>query len=198
MPTFLKKFKVSSQKEGVGATVKRIIGTSNLRSLDPFLMCDNFNLKLPAGFPDHPHRGFETVTYMLQGSIYHEDCHGHSGKIEAGDIQWMTAGRGIVHSEMPGTYDIETKGFQVWINLPAKKKMCDPKYQEFRSKDIPEYKEDGLTVKVIAGDSYGLKAIIKPASTAMYLDVHLELGKIFKQKVEKGWNALVFTYLGEN
>jgi redox-sensitive bicupin YhaK (pirin superfamily) len=96
--------------------------------MDPFLMLDLFNVKLPAGFPDHPHRGFETVTYMLSGSICHEDFKGHAGEIKAGDIQWMTAGKGIVHAEMPSSFDVPAVGFQLWINLDAKSKFCEPGY----------------------------------------------------------------------
>jgi redox-sensitive bicupin YhaK (pirin superfamily) len=101
-----------------------VIGGRNLPNLDPFLMLDLFCVQLPAGFPDHPHRGFETVTYLLEGEIHHEDFKGHSGKIGPGDLQWMTAGRGIVHAEMPYSFEKPSKGFQLWINLDAKNKFC--------------------------------------------------------------------------
>jgi len=119
-------FSPKEQGEGDGARVNRIIGTRNLGTLDPFLMLDLFNVKLPAGFPDHPHRGFETVTYMLSGRILHEDFKGHKGEIGPGDIQWMTAGRGIVHAEMPASFDESSFGFQLWINLQEKNKFCEP------------------------------------------------------------------------
>jgi len=110
-------FSPKEQGEGDGAKVRRIIGCSSLGNLDPFLMLDLFNVKLPAGFPDHPHRGFETVTYMISGEVAHEDFKGHSGTIGAGDMQWMTAGKGIVHAEMPNSFDNPSIGFQLWINL---------------------------------------------------------------------------------
>ena len=119
-------FTPSMVPEGQGAQVIRIIGGQNLKELNPFIMLNFFHSKLPASFPDHPHRGFETVSYVLEGSICHEDFKGHSGTINAGDVQWMTAGRGILHSEMPGSFDVMTKGFQLWINLEKKFKMCEP------------------------------------------------------------------------
>mmetsp|Transcript_37438 Transcript_37438/g.50817 ORF Transcript_37438/g.50817 Transcript_37438/m.50817 type:complete len:149 (-) Transcript_37438:599-1045(-) len=121
-------FTPGEQGEGDGAKVRRIIGGRNLKNLDPFLMLDLFNVTLPAGFPDHPHRGFETVTYMLSGEIAHEDFKGHKGMIGPGDIQWMTAGKGIVHAEMPASFEEASYGFQLWINLDAKNKFCQPAY----------------------------------------------------------------------
>jgi redox-sensitive bicupin YhaK (pirin superfamily) len=121
-------FSPAEQGEGDGAKVRRIIGSRSLGNLDPFLMLDLFNVKLPAGFPDHPHRGFETVTYMLSGKVLHEDFKGHRGEIGPGDIQWMTAGRGIVHAEMPSSFDEPSLGFQLWINLHAANKFCEPQY----------------------------------------------------------------------
>ena len=129
-------FKPAWQNEGQGARVLRIIGNQYLKNLDPFLMLDLFKVRLPAGFPDHPHRGFETVTYMLEGSFYHEDFKGHKGKIGPGDIQWMTAGRGIVHSEIPASAEEYSLGFQLWINLKKENKMDPPAYQEFTSDKI--------------------------------------------------------------
>lgn len=119
-------FEPPSIPEGDGARVRRIIGTNLLRNFDPFLMLDHFAVQKPNGFPDHPHRGFETVTYMLNGTIAHEDFAGHSGQIGPGDLQWMTAGKGIVHAEMPG--DGLAEGLQLWINLKAKDKLCEPEY----------------------------------------------------------------------
>ncbi|KAH6768063.1 RmlC-like cupins superfamily protein [Perilla frutescens var. frutescens] len=118
----VRKFLARPQREGVGATVRRSIGRFELKYFDPFLVLDEFSVSAPAGFPDHPHRGFETVTYMLQGAVTHEDFEGHKGTIEAGDLQWMTAGRGIVHSEMPAAEGTQ-KGLQLWINLSSKYKM---------------------------------------------------------------------------
>ena len=126
-------FEAKEQAEGAGARVKRFIGVRNLPNLDPFLMLDNFNVKLPGGFPDHPHRGMETVTYMLSGAVKHEDFKGNAGDLEGGDVQWMTAGKGIVHAEMPASFDVPAYGFQLWLNLDRAHKYCDPQYQEFKA-----------------------------------------------------------------
>ena len=123
-------------------------------------MLDWFNVALPAGFPDHPHRGFETVTYMLSGEIWHEDFKGHKGSIGPGDIQWMTAGKGIIHAEMPASFTEPANGFQLWINLEKKNKFCDPRYQEFKNESIPIYKHDSMTAKVIAGEVFGVQGPI--------------------------------------
>lgn len=132
-------FSPSWQGEGVGAKVLRVIGNQYLDRLDPFLMLDYFKVRLPAGFPDHPHRGFETVTYMKQGRIFHEDFKGHKGVIGPGDIQWMTAGKGIVHAEMPASKDEDSIGLQLWLNLRANEKMIEPRYQELTSDQIPVF-----------------------------------------------------------
>jgi redox-sensitive bicupin YhaK (pirin superfamily) len=197
--SLVKQYFPGFQGEGAGATVMRLIGNNNVRSLDPFLMLDYFCLRLPAGFPDHPHRGFETVTYITQGTVYHEDFKGHKDRIDAGDLQWMTAGRGIVHAEMPGTIDTDTKGFQLWVNLPRAKKMMAPEYQEMKSKEIKEFNDPdgGLKVRVIAGDSNGVEGGVKPHSVSMMLDVWLGAGKEFKQKVAAGWQGLLFMYVGD-
>jgi len=121
-------FAANEQAEGKGARVKRFIGIRQLPNLDPFLMLDNFNVKLPGGFPDHPHRGMETVTYMLSGEIMHEDFKGNKGTLGAGDVQWMTAGKGIVHAEMPASWDVPANGFQLWLNLDRAHKYCEPQY----------------------------------------------------------------------
>lgn len=132
-------FSPAWQGEGVGAKVLRVIGNQYLDRLDPFLMLDYFKVRLPAGFPDHPHRGFETVTYMKQGRIFHEDFKGHKGVIGPGDIQWMTAGKGIVHAEMPASKDEDSIGLQLWLNLRANEKMIEPRYQELTSDQIPVF-----------------------------------------------------------
>jgi len=139
--SLLGQFFGKKQAEGEGATVCRIIGGQQLPDLNPLLMLDYFSVKLPGGFPDHPHRGFETVTYLTQGSIWHEDFKGNCGQIKTGDIQWMTAGRGIIHAEMPGSHQIVTKGFQLWVNLPKGKKMMPAAYQEYLSENISEYND---------------------------------------------------------
>jgi redox-sensitive bicupin YhaK (pirin superfamily) len=195
--SLVKQYFPKFQAEGVGASVMRLIGNDKVRNLDPFLMMDYFSVRLPAGFPDHPHRGFETVTYITQGTMWHEDFKGHKDRIDVGDLQWMTAGRGIVHAEMPGTIDTDTKGFQLWVNLPRAKKMMAPQYQEMKSKEIKEFNEAGLKVRVIAGDSHGVDGGVKPHSVCMYLDVWIGGGKEFKQKVASGWQGLLFMYSGD-
>ena len=136
LKTLTKIFKCIETSEGDGAIVNRVIGTKECKNLDPFLLLDFFSAEGDNGFPDHPHRGFETVTYMLSGKFFHEDFKGHKGQITAGDVQWMTAGKGIVHSEMPDTSG-ENKGFQLWINLPKEQKLCEPLYQEIKCADFP-------------------------------------------------------------
>ncbi|XP_052281549.1 pirin-like isoform X2 [Dreissena polymorpha] len=183
------------QDEGVGARVRRSIGTSRLKNLDPFLMLDEFKVKKPAGFPDHPHRGFETVTYMLSGSFRHEDFCGHKGIINPGDLQWMTAGRGIVHCEMPEGDDLG-HGLQLWVNLSKANKMTQPAYQELLDKDIPRTTKDGVTVKVIAGESLGIKSPVYTRTPTMYLDFKLEKGATLNQRVPEGWNGFVYVLSG--
>jgi redox-sensitive bicupin YhaK (pirin superfamily) len=182
------------QSEGVGARVVRTLG--NRQRFDPFLMLDQFTVS-KGGFPDHPHRGFETITYMLEGTFEHEDFKGHRGLIGPGDIQWMTAGKGIIHSEMPKT--TPAHGFQLWINLPAKSKMIDPKYQEMVSKDIPVVtSEDGKTsVKVIAGSSLGTEAKITTNSPIYYLDINMDADASFEQPVPPNWNAFIVPIEGK-
>lgn len=192
----IKIVKSKQQSEGVGAVVRRSIGTSQLRNLDPFLMLDEFYVSKPAGFPDHPHRGFETVTYMLEGSFQHEDFAGNKGTIGPGDLQWMTAGRGIVHAEMP--LSDSATGLQLWLNLPKSKKMIAPSYQDLTSENVPvAHNEDGsVRVKVIAGESYGVKAKVHTNSPIYYLDVTIKPGGSFEQNVPEKWTAFVYTLDG--
>jgi len=191
-----RKFLARPQHEGAGAIVRRSIGRFELKYFDPFLVLDEFSVTAPAGFPDHPHRGFETVTYMLQGSVTHEDFEGHKGTIGAGDLQWMTAGRGIVHSEMPAAQGTQ-KGLQLWINLSSKHKMIEPKYQEMLSKNIAEAVEDGIKVRVIAGEALGTKSPIYTRTPTMYLDFTLKPGNHLQQPVPTSWNAFVYVLEGE-
>uniref|UniRef100_A0A4W3I5W6 Pirin n=1 Tax=Callorhinchus milii TaxID=7868 RepID=A0A4W3I5W6_CALMI len=183
------------QSEGVGARVRRSIGRPELKNLDPFLMLDEFNVSKPAGFPDHPHRGFETVTYLLSGSIAHEDFCGHKGTIYPGDLQWMTAGRGVVHCEMPSS-DEPVQGLQLWINLKSSEKMVPPQYQELKSKSIPKCSHNGVDVIVISGESLGVKSKIYTRTPTMYLDVKLSKGARHVQAVPKGWTAFIYTLAG--
>jgi len=180
----------------MGARVRRSIGRPELRNLDPFLLLDEFTVGKPAGFPDHPHRGFETVTYMITGKVKHEDFAGHKGVIGPGDLQWMTAGRGILHCEMPVSEEPCT-GLQLWVNLKAKDKMVEPAYQELLDKDIPRAEKDGVQVKVIAGQSLGVSSQVRTRSPTCYLDFTIQPGKSFEQPIPDGWNAFVFTLQGE-
>lgn len=167
--------------EGAGVVVHRTIGTPGLRNLDPFLMLDHFGSENPneyiAGFPDHPHRGFITVTYMLDGRMLHEDSMGNRGNLGAGDVQWMKAASGVIHSEMPQQSNGLMRGFQLWINLPASQKMSEPGYQEFSSKAIPEITVAGGSVKVISGtitnedDEVATGPIKDPITEVFYFDV---------------------------
>ncbi|XP_038839118.1 pirin-like, partial [Salvelinus namaycush] len=144
------------QVEGVGAHVRRSIGRKELINLDPFLMLDEFKVKKPSGFPDHPHRGFETVTYVLKGVSAHEDFCGHAGLLKPGDLQWMTAGRGVVHAEMPVSEE-PVQGLQLWVNLRREDKMVEPQYQELKDSQVPKPSREGVTVAVISGQALGVQ-----------------------------------------
>jgi len=171
--------------------------------LDPFLLLDAFRSDNPddyiAGFPAHPHRGFETVTYLLNGKMGHKDTAGHEGVIEAGGIQWMTAGRGIVHSEMPEQQDGLLEGFQLWVNLPASHKMDKPSYQEFAEDKIPVEQRDGAEVRVISGrTSQGTAGPVEQALTQpLYLDVTLQAGQTFNETINLEHNAVIYGIEGE-
>lgn len=184
------------QDEGVGARVRRSVGRPELKNFDPFLMLDEFKGKAPGGFPDHPHRGFETVTYVIKGSIRHEDFCGHKGIIGAGDLQWMTAGRGIVHCEMPHG-EGEVHGLQLWVNLAKKYKMIEPAYQELLDKDIPRATKDGVTVKVIAGEAFGIKSKVYTRTPTMYLDFKLTPGSKLEQPIPVGWRSFLYILSGK-
>ncbi|KAI3872375.1 hypothetical protein MKW98_029443 [Papaver atlanticum] len=192
----VRKFLAKPQREGVGAVVRRSIGRFELKYFDPFLVLDEFSVSAPGGFPDHPHRGFETVTYMLQGEVTHEDFEGHKGTIRAGDLQWMTAGKGIVHSEMPSEQGTQ-KGLQLWINLSSKNKMIDPRYQELQSKDIVTVAKDGIEVRVIAGEALGSQSPVYTRTPTMYLDFTLKQGAHLQQSIPRTWNSFVYVIEGE-
>src|SRR5262245_42771640 len=189
--------------DGAGVKLTRLIGTEALPDLDPFLMLDAFGSDDPkayiAGFPDHPHRGFETVTYMLAGRLRHRDNKGNSGLLEAGSVQWMTAGRGIVHSEMPEQEKGLMSGFQLWINLPAAEKMTDPHYQDIAPGRIPVVDATGgAKVKVIAGSVEGVSGPAAPASTApLFLDIGLAPGASFSIGLPTDHNAFTYVYEGD-
>ncbi len=188
--------------DGAGVKLTRVLTQDLQQRLDPFLMLDAFRTDNPddyiAGFPDHPHRGFETVTYMLAGRMRHRDNHGHQGLLENGGVQWMTAGRGIVHSEMPEQENGVMEGFQLWLNLPAKDKMCAPWYRDIASSEIPEFTtQDGVTARVIAGESHGTTGAMTRETTApLYLDLHFSGAQRFAQPLPAGHNAFIFVYRG--
>ncbi|XP_031584735.1 pirin isoform X1 [Oreochromis aureus] len=183
------------QEEGLGARVRRSIGRKELRNLDPFLMLDEFRVSKPAGFPDHPHRGFETVTYLLEGIIAHEDFCGHSGRLKSGDLQWMTAGRGVVHAEMPMSEE-PVVGLQLWVNLSRQEKMVEPAYQELKGSDIPKPSQGGVAVTVISGEALGAKSKIYTRTPTLYLDFKLQAGATHVQPVPQGWTTFIYTLSG--
>ncbi|KAI0523081.1 hypothetical protein KFK09_005471 [Dendrobium nobile] len=192
----VKKVLAKQQQEGDGANVRRSIGRPELRNFDPFLLLDEFSVSRPAGFPDHPHRGFETVTYMLEGAFTHQDFSGHKGTIRAGDLQWMTAGRGIVHSEMPAADGVQ-KGLQLWINLSSKDKMVEPNYQELLSKDIARINKNGVDVRIIAGEAFGVSSPVYTRTPTMYLDFTMKPGAELRQLIPQEWNAFIYIIDGE-
>ena len=194
-------FEAKEQSEGAGATVRRSIGTPKLRNFTPFLMLDHFSVGVGAGFPDHPHRGQETITYLLSGAADHEDFAGHKGTIETGDLQFMTAGRGIVHAEMPhdngdGSSNI---GMQLWVDLPKDLKNCEPRYRDLKAKEIPiaEIDDGKVTVKVISGRSHGIDSVQELAYTPVWLlDVTVRPGGRLVQPLPAGWNAFAYVLEG--
>jgi len=188
--------------DGDGVKMTRLIGSRAQQPVDPFLMLDFFGSDSASdyigGFPDHPHRGFETVTYMLAGRMRHFDNHGHEGVIEAGDVQWMTAGRGVIHSEMPEQQSGLMRGFQLWINLPAAQKMQPPDYQEYKAATLPVDERDGAKVKVIAGVRGGVVGPVRAAHVdARYFDIELSPGAYFEQKLPEDHAAFFALYEGD-
>jgi len=188
--------------DGAGVKLTRVVGQPRLPDLDPFLMLDEFRSDDPAayiaGFPDHPHRGFETVTYMLAGRLRHRDNKGHKGLLTAGSVQWMTAGRGIVHSEMPEQEHGLMQGFQLWINLPAKEKMCAPRYQELTAEEIPTVPlAPGAEAKLIAGRLAGARGPVEPGATEPLLaDLHLAPDAAVTLALAPQHNAFAYVYEG--
>jgi len=192
----------SATSDGAGVKLTRVLTGKLQRRLDPFLMLDAFGSDIPddyiAGFPDHPHRGFETVTYMLSGRMRHRDSAGHEGLLESGGVQWMTTARGVIHSEIPEQNKGVMEGFQLWLNLPAKNKMDEPWYQDFPSGSIPEYvTAENVTVRVIAGTSNGVTGVVTREQTApLFLDVHLPAGASFSTELASAFNAFIYVYRG--
>ncbi|MBA4109625.1 MAG: hypothetical protein C0487_08540 [Leptothrix sp. (in: Bacteria)] len=189
--------------DGDGVKLTRVLTQPLQRRLDPFLMLDAFGTDNPddyiGGFPNHPHRGFETVTYMIAGRMRHRDSAGHEGLLQNGGVQWMTAGRGVIHSELPEQDEGRMEGFQLWLNLPAKDKMSAPWYRDIQSADIPEFTTgEGVTVRVIAGASHGVAgAVQREATQPLYLDLHLPEGASFAQPLAAAHNAFIYVYRGE-
>ena len=188
--------------DGAGVKLTRVLTGKLQRRLDPFLMLDAFGSDDPddyiAGFPDHPHRGFETITYMLAGRMRHRDSAGNEGLLGDGGVQWMTAGRGVIHSEIPEQQDGVMAGFQLWLNLPSQRKLCEPWYRDIPSAEIPEYVTDsGVKVRVIAGASNGVTgAVSREITEPLYLDIHLPAGATFTTAIANTHNAFVYVYQG--
>jgi hypothetical protein len=187
--------------DGAGVNLTRIIGSSDLNMLDPFLLLDEFGSDNPddyiAGFPPHPHRGFETITYMLNGKWQHKDSAGNEGKLGEGSVQWMTAGRGIIHSEMPIQTDGLSRGFQLWLNLPKEKKMIEPAYQDIESEQIPIVKEKAGMVKVISGNFHGTVGPGQSHTPVLILDIQLLENSELTIPLTDGWNVFSFIYEGD-
>ncbi|GAB2500638.1 pirin family protein [Pseudoxanthomonas sangjuensis] len=198
----VRKVRGMPTSDGAGVKLTRVIGGPELPDLDPFLLLDEFGTDKAedyiAGFPAHPHRGFETVTYMLDGRMRHKDNHGNEGLLTSGAVQWMTAGRGLVHSEMPEQDSGRMRGFQLWVNLPAKDKMTAPKYQEFAPEKIPVAQpKPGVSVKVIAGAVGDVAGpIAQPATDPVYLDIALDAGAAWEYALPEGHNAFLYAYEG--
>src|SRR5438067_1603602 len=197
--------------DGAGVKINRVLTQPLQRRLDPFLMLDAFGSDKPgdyiAGFPEHPHRGFETVTYMLTGRMRHRDSAGNEGLVTNGGVQWMTAGRGVVHSEMPEQNEGLMEGFQLWLNLPAADKMRAPWYRDIPAEEVPRFTlpsdagagvGGNVTVQVIAGSSHGVAGAVQREGTEpLYLDIELPAGAAFEQPLPAGHNAFFYVYRGE-
>ena len=189
--------------DGAGVKLTRVLTQPLQHRLDPCLMLGAVGADQPedyiGGFPDHPHRGFETVTYMLAGRMRHRDSAGHEGLLQNGGVQWMTAGRGVIHSELPEQEEGRMEGFQLWLNLAAKDKMSAPWYRDMQSADIPEFTTpEGVTVRAIAGTSHGIAGAMQRETTQpLYLDLHLPAGASFAQALPPEFNAFVFVYRGQ-
>jgi redox-sensitive bicupin YhaK (pirin superfamily) len=188
--------------DGAGVKLTRVLTQQFQRRLDPFLMLDAFGTDNPddyiGGFPNHPHRGFETVTYMIAGQMRHRDSFGHEGLLRNGGVQWMTAGSGIIHSELPEQADGRMEGFQLWLNLKSADKMRSPWYRDIQGAEIPEFTTpEGVTARVIAGSSHGVAGAMERETTEpLYLDLHFAAGSTFTQALPARFNAFVYVYRG--
>lgn len=186
--------------DGAGVNLTRIIGSMELNMLDPFLLLDEFGSDNPkdyiAGFPPHPHRGFETITYMLNGKFRHKDSAGNEGYLTDGSVQWMTAGRGVIHSEMPEQTEGLVRGFQLWLNLPKEKKMIEPAYNDISAERIPKVDFEGGRARIISGKFLGISGPGKPHTGMLYYDIVLDLSTHFTMPIDNGWNAFIYIYEG--
>lgn len=188
--------------DGAGVKLTRVLSAELQQRLDPFLLLDAFGSDNPddyiAGFPDHPHRGFETITYMLSGQMRHRDNAGNEGLLGSGGVQWMTAGRGVIHSEIPEQKNGLMEGFQLWLNLPSHKKMSEPWYQDFPTSAIPEYiTAQNVTVRVIAGNSHGVtSAVTRETTEPLYLDIHIPADADISVQIPASHNAFIYVYRG--
>ncbi|WP_266168698.1 pirin family protein [Dyella subtropica] len=202
--SILRRIRGTDTSDGAGVKLKRIIGQPGLDMVDPFLLLDEFRSDQAgdylAGFPEHPHRGFETVTYMLAGHMQHGDNHGNRGDLGPGSVQWMTAGRGILHSEMPQQENGLMWGFQLWVNLPAKDKMTEPRYQDIGPERIPvAHPSDGVEVKVIAGELFGATGPVAGVVTApVYLDIAVQPGAQVEIPLPEGHSAFAYVFDGSD
>ncbi|GAA0685246.1 pirin family protein [Dyella marensis] len=200
--SIIRRIRGTDTSDGAGVRLKRIIGQPGLDMLDPFLLLDEFRSDSAddylAGFPEHPHRGFETVTYMLAGHMRHGDNHGNQGDLGPGSVQWMTAGRGILHSEMPQQENGLMWGFQLWVNLPAKDKLTEPRYQDIDPARIPTVRpQDGVEVKIIAGEVFGAAGPVAGIATQpVYLDIALQPGAQLEVPLPEGHSAFAYVFDG--
>jgi len=189
--------------DGAGVKLTRVLTQNLQQRLDPFLMLDAFGSDNPddyiAGFPDHPHRGFETITYMIAGRMLHRDSAGNEGLLQNGGVQWMTAGKGVIHSEIPQQEEGVMEGFQLWLNLHSSEKMNAPWYRDFQNEALPKLvTAQGVAVTVIAGESHGVKgAVTRDITQALYLDLHMPAGSRFEQLLAADHNAFLYVYRGE-
>ena len=202
MPDKLIKRIVKGQQvfDGAGVSLNRIIANSEVNNIDPFFLLDEFRSNNPddyiAGFPMHPHRGIETITYMIYGSFKHKDSRGGGGVLNSGDVQWMTAGKGIQHEEMPAMEEGSLWGYQLWLNLPEKYKWVDPKYQHLSKENIPVVHKEGMEITVISGSYEDKKGIAENYVSSQYYDIKLQKGKIIKLRAEKNFNTIIYIHSG--
>jgi len=191
-----KIFPVPAMSPKAGSTVHISIGSKDVPVLDPFVLCVYFDIKVPYGFPDHPHIGMETITYITDGQYDYEDFHGHKGSMKKGHLQWMTAGKGLVHAERPDSSASPSVGYQIWMNLPLQSKFCEPYYQELSSENTPVATKDGVAVKVLAGETLGVKSPTTLLNPGLYLDINMPPNTKFEQYLPRGWNTFNFVQGG--